>query len=239
MANTKGSNNPFPSILVVEGTEPTAPSAGQQRLYIDSTTHKLKRTDSSGTDVTIESTSSGGTLATVEEVDGSPTDSAVTKLVFPNGTLGIASHVATYTPAAGGALASASFKRTTGNYTTTSSTFVDVDATNFALTITTGAHRVMLVFTGSGGNTSADYIELDVTVDGTRQGGTGGLVIMECQDSLVFKNLSFTYITDVLTAASHTFKLQYRVNSSGTATIQGGSSSPTMFCKFAAIELGA
>lgn len=36
-----------------------------------------------------------GTLTTVEEVDGSPTDSAVTKLVLPNGTLAIASHVAT------------------------------------------------------------------------------------------------------------------------------------------------
>lgn len=44
---------------------------------------------------------SGGSL-TVEEVDGSPTDSAVTKIVFPNGTLGIASHVATYTPSGGG-----------------------------------------------------------------------------------------------------------------------------------------
>jgi hypothetical protein len=43
----------------------------------------------------------GGSALTVEEVDGSPTDSAVTKLVFPNGTLGIASHVATYTPAVG------------------------------------------------------------------------------------------------------------------------------------------
>jgi hypothetical protein len=50
MANTKGSDNPFPSILIVEGTEPTAPSAGQQRLYIDSTTHLLKLTNSSGAD---------------------------------------------------------------------------------------------------------------------------------------------------------------------------------------------
>jgi len=42
-----------------------------------------------------------GTVTTVEEVDGSPTDSAVTKIVFPNGTLSIASHVATYTPTGG------------------------------------------------------------------------------------------------------------------------------------------
>jgi hypothetical protein len=51
---TVGSDNPFPSMLIVEGTEPAAPASGRQRLYIDSTTHKLKRTDSSGTDVTIE-----------------------------------------------------------------------------------------------------------------------------------------------------------------------------------------
>lgn len=43
-------------------------------------------------------TAAAGTLTTIEEADGSPTDSAVTKLVFPNGSLGIASHVATYTP---------------------------------------------------------------------------------------------------------------------------------------------
>lgn len=53
---TKASDNAFPSILITEGTEPSAPAAGKQRLYIDSSTHKLKRTDSSGTDVTIEGT---------------------------------------------------------------------------------------------------------------------------------------------------------------------------------------
>jgi hypothetical protein len=51
---TKASDNAYPSILITEGTEPSAPAAGKQRLYIDSTTHKLKRTDSSGVDVTIE-----------------------------------------------------------------------------------------------------------------------------------------------------------------------------------------
>lgn len=51
---TKASDNAYPSILITEGTEPSAPAAGKQRLYIDSTTHKLKRTDSSGTDVDIE-----------------------------------------------------------------------------------------------------------------------------------------------------------------------------------------
>lgn len=100
MANTLGSNNPFPSVLFAEHVDPANPGAGTQRLFVD-TDHLLKLRDSSGT-VTTFGASGAGTLATIEEVDGSPTDSAVTKLVFPNGTLAIVGHVATYTPAAGG-----------------------------------------------------------------------------------------------------------------------------------------
>jgi len=44
----------------------------------------------------------GGSSLTVQEVDGSPSDSAVTKIIFPNGTLSIVSHEATYTPTGGG-----------------------------------------------------------------------------------------------------------------------------------------
>lgn len=57
---TKASDNAFPSVLITEGTEPAAPAAGKQRVYIDSTTHRLKTTDSSGTDVQYSTT----TLAT-------------------------------------------------------------------------------------------------------------------------------------------------------------------------------
>ncbi len=70
MTIERASDNPFPSILIEESTEPTAPPAGQQRLYVDSTTHLLKATNSSGTDRTIEGiaagaiTSSGLTMAT-------------------------------------------------------------------------------------------------------------------------------------------------------------------------------
>lgn len=45
---TKASDNAFPSILITEGTEPSAPAAGKQRMYIDSTTHVLMLTNSSG-----------------------------------------------------------------------------------------------------------------------------------------------------------------------------------------------
>jgi hypothetical protein len=51
---TKASDNAFPSILITEGTEPSAPAAGKQRLYIDSTTKDLKATNSSGVERTLE-----------------------------------------------------------------------------------------------------------------------------------------------------------------------------------------
>lgn len=45
---------------------------------------------------------SAGSALTVKEVDGAPSDAATTTIEFPNGTLGIAAHVATYTPSAAG-----------------------------------------------------------------------------------------------------------------------------------------
>lgn len=54
MALPTASDNPFPSILITEGSEPAAPAAGKQRMYIDSTTHHWSRTDSSGVERDIE-----------------------------------------------------------------------------------------------------------------------------------------------------------------------------------------
>lgn len=58
-----GSNNPFPSVLVVEGTVPASPATGQQRVYIDTADHKFKRVTSSGTVVNIEAGGAIGTTA--------------------------------------------------------------------------------------------------------------------------------------------------------------------------------
>jgi len=75
---TKASDNAFPSLLITEGTEPSAPAAGKQRLYIDSTTHVLMLTNSSGT----ESVVGGGALGAW--TDYTPTLTALTT----NPTLG-------------------------------------------------------------------------------------------------------------------------------------------------------
>lgn len=145
----------------------------------------------------------------------------------------VTSGTAVITVSSGGTYAGTAYTRTAGNYTTTSTSFVDVDSTNMALTITTGARRVMVGFVGSGGNqTVAKLIMLDVAVDGTRQGGAFGLVNAgaDASDTKDRQNLSFTYLTDVLSAASHTFKLQFRIYDTGTAQINGSSSDAE--CRF-------
>lgn len=96
MALPTASDNPFPSLLITEGTEPSAPAAGKQRLYIDSTSHHLKRTDSSGTDVDIESAAANG-LATDtlwdakgDRVLGTGANTAAKKAAPTNGKLMVA-----------------------------------------------------------------------------------------------------------------------------------------------------
>lgn len=66
-------DNPFPYITVDETAAPSSPSAGNQALYIDPSDHHLKRKNSSGTIVDLESvaSSSGEVLAADP---GSPTD---------------------------------------------------------------------------------------------------------------------------------------------------------------------
>lgn len=110
-------------------------------------------------------------------------------------------------------LQAARVTRTAADDTTTSSTFAD--ATGLTSTITTGAHRVMLYFTGSGGASGSNELGLSFAVDGARvDGATYGLMATTGQD----RDLSMFYLTDVLTAASHTFTVQFKV-SAGTGTI--------------------
>ncbi len=99
---------------------------------------------------------------------------------------------------------------TSGDLTTTSTTFTD--ATGLTTTITTGAHRVVVIFSGSGHNSgAANNIAVDVAIDGTRQGQTYGLVVAS-NASGDNNNLGFMYLSAALTAASHTIKIQWRVD---------------------------
>lgn len=61
MALPTASDNVFPKLIIAEGLAPSNPSAGNQKLFIDSTTHHLNRKDSSGSVVDLEGGIAKGT----------------------------------------------------------------------------------------------------------------------------------------------------------------------------------
>lgn len=65
---TKASDNEFPSILMEEASAPSSPSAGTQRLFVDTADSTLKLKDSSGT-VTPVSAAAGARAITIV-IDG-------------------------------------------------------------------------------------------------------------------------------------------------------------------------
>jgi hypothetical protein len=103
------------------------------------------------------------------------------------------------------------------DYTTTSTTFTNVDATNLSLTIVTSGGDVMVHFDCFCANaTGAVY--LDFTVDGARHAGDEGVARTLSNSG---QSLAFTRLVRGLTAGSHTFNLQWRV-SGGTGTLYAG-----------------
>lgn len=118
------------------------------------------------------------------------------------------------TPTSGGTILGA------GNYTGTGASFGTV--TGGTIIITTGAHKVRLTATGAAQvGTNADGVGFDFAVDGTAvSGATNGLTGMRVANSGHRQNFSFSYLTPVLSAGSHTFALMTkRTTGSGTITI--------------------
>lgn len=102
----------------------------------------------------------GGAALTVEEVDASPSDNAVTKIVFPNGTLSITSHVATYTPAGGSAITIAEIDGTPSGTPSTlqfpNSTITDQGGGVYRYTPALGASSVL--------TTTGDILYVDPSI---------------------------------------------------------------------------
>jgi hypothetical protein len=121
--------------------------------------------------------------------------------------------------------------------TTTSTSFVDV--TGMTVTLTTGARRCLVSFVGTVDSTATTgVVELDVAVDGTRMGGVAGILsIAQHGSASEALNGSFTVLTDVLTAASHTIKLQFRSPTGATVRVYLGASGVRPV--FSVVELGS
>lgn len=111
----------------------------------------------------------------------------------------------------------------TADYTTTSTTFADLHASDFSITITTGAKPCLVSASIGNENSALGVIGfLDFTIDGTRYSGEpNGIAMGEPEYSSGARIIQFSVITDALSAGSHTFVLQARVNS-GTGHFVAG-----------------
>lgn len=118
----------------------------------------------------------------------------------------------------GTALVGSRVVRTAANLTTTSTTFVD--ATSMSITLTTGAHQALIgVVCLAEHDTAGDNVKLQLDVDGTALGGTDGVANVRWDTASYRQNMSFTWMTAALTAAAHTFKLQFATRAAGTAVL--------------------
>ncbi len=102
------------------------------------------------------------------------------------------------------------------SYSTTSTTYVNVDSTNLALTITTTGGDVVVGFNGAGvmavlGNSGY----LTVSMDNVNVAGAYGITFLT---SSAVVPISFAFLLRDLSPGVHTFRLQWKVSGS-TATL--------------------
>jgi hypothetical protein len=111
------------------------------------------------------------------------------------------------------------------DYTTTSTTFVDVDATDgklsLSLTLTVTAD-VFIFFTGGGETDTAPYrANFDVTQDGIQVGGDDGLTVISQTGVSNAVRIGFCHLCSAVAAGTHTYKLQWKT-SAGTFKLYAG-----------------
>lgn len=98
---------------------------------------------------------------------------------------------------------------TTERIMSSSHSFVDVDADNLNLTLTTSGGIALVQFSGTINHDTGARSWFDVEVDGVRQGGSDGIWINYGFDIV---SLNFTHLIQNLSPGSHTFKLQWKTN---------------------------
>ena len=109
------------------------------------------------------------------------------------------------------------------NYSINTTSWTDVDTTNLAMTVVTSGGVIDVWFNAnlyyvSGTGTTFAYLDIDV--DGTRQGGDDGLAHLEITSTLTAAAIHVRCYVSGLSAASHTFKLQWK-RVTGTNMVAG------------------
>jgi hypothetical protein len=115
--------------------------------------------------------------------------------------------------------------RTSGNYLTTSTSFVDIDTDNLVINMTTGASWVLLLLLGSISCTSAADAYLDFTIDGNRQGQAKGVQMVQ---GVYREDVQIAWLAQV-EAGAHTFRPQWRVSANSANLRASAADTPLLF----------
>lgn len=110
--------------------------------------------------------------------------------------------------------------RTASDYTTTVTSYQDVDLTNMHLSVTTTGADVRVTFTALA-ELSAAGVEMTMAVELDSSGVDKEMTQTRATASTYKVNPSFSYIFTGLSAGVHTFTLRWKV-SSGTGTLTAG-----------------
>lgn len=224
MPNLEVQNNPFTSILMEEAADPEAigdadPAVGQRRLIVgdDGLFYML---DSTGTATLV---GAGATDATLSTSDITTNNASTSKHGFLKKLSNVATEYMDGTgawsvPAGGGALVGYSYtNNSTGNYTTSSGSYVDVDATNAKPTLTIGAHRCVIGFSAHFTNPGANtYLSLDAGAVTHEMWGSGGTAVPPTGW------ITVQVVTAQLSAGSTVFNVRW-ARDSGTPTLRRSS----------------
>jgi hypothetical protein len=106
------------------------------------------------------------------------------------------------------------------NYSTTSTTFVDVDNVDLSLSITTGGGDVLIGLCTSVLSGNGFGVGFDVTMDGIRILGDDGLV--QNNNGGDVEIISFAIMRRSVSAGLHTFRLQWRSQTGVAVTMYAG-----------------
>lgn len=115
----------------------------------------------------------------------------------------------------------------TADWTTTSTTFTDIDATDISLNTSTdfAGGDLLVVFHGVVRKTTNDGIlAFDFTVDGTRHGGDDGIFAYEADATAASARdipVSFARIIQSLAAGDHTIVMQWKTSTAGVTLFAG------------------
>ena len=99
--------------------------------------------------------------------------------------------------------------RTAGDVVITQTAWTDL--TGMTVTLTTGAHRCRVIVNFIYATNNAANFMIDIDVDGTGLGGTLGCWSIYSGAAIISQPCSFTFLTPVLSSASHTISFGRKV----------------------------